>query len=73
MDDREERALGALASMVKQFLEERPDELVESDAMGAGERAIHALSEFGYGKGHCRPYLRALDRCRPRALPVGFR
>ncbi len=48
MDDRQKRALGALASMAKQYLEKRPDNLLDSDAMGAGERAISALAEFGY-------------------------
>jgi hypothetical protein len=48
MDDRQKRALGALASMVRQYLEKRPDNLLDSDAMGAGERAIDALAEFGY-------------------------
>ncbi|MEK1928685.1 MAG: hypothetical protein AAAC47_02660 [Pararhizobium sp.] len=48
MDDRQKRALGALASMVRQYLEKRPDNLLDSYAMTAGERAIGALAEFGY-------------------------
>ncbi|UXN66074.1 hypothetical protein N8E89_22905 (plasmid) [Phyllobacterium sp. A18/5-2] len=34
--------------MVRQHLEKRPDNLLDSDAMAAGERAIGALAEFGY-------------------------
>ena len=48
MDDREKRALGAMALMVKQYLEVRPDGLIDSLAMTAGERAIGSLSDFGY-------------------------
>lgn len=33
---------------VRQYLEKRPDNLLDSDAMAAGERAIGALAEFGY-------------------------
>lgn len=48
MDDDVKRAIGALASMVKPYLEECPDGLVDSLAMSAGEHAIAALSEFRY-------------------------
>ena len=48
MDDRQNLALKALALMVKQYLEERPDGLVDNHAMSAGERAFEALAAFGY-------------------------
>ena len=63
MDDRQKRALGALASMAKQYLEKRPDNLLDSDAMGAGERAISALAGVWlYGRSRCWPYIWTLDR-----------
>lgn len=34
--------------MVRQYLEERPDGLVDNYAMSAGELAIEALAAFGY-------------------------
>ncbi|KOF13547.1 hypothetical protein AC244_30340 [Ensifer adhaerens] len=33
--------------MVRQYLEERPDGLMDSYAMSAGEHAIEALADFG--------------------------
>ncbi|NBB49482.1 hypothetical protein GVN24_14455 [Rhizobium sp. CRIBSB] len=48
MEDRENPAIGALALMVMQYLEEHPDGLVDSLAMSAGEHAIAALSELGF-------------------------
>ncbi|MGN7736106.1 hypothetical protein [Ensifer sp. 22564] len=48
MDDRQKLALSALARMVRQYLEERPDGLVDNHAMSAGEQAIEALAAFGY-------------------------
>ncbi|MCK3779664.1 hypothetical protein MZK49_23490 [Ensifer sesbaniae] len=48
MDNRQMLALSALARMVRQYLEERPDGLVDSYAMSAGERAFEALAAFGY-------------------------
>lgn len=48
MEDRQKLAFKALASMVRQYLEERPDGLVDNYAMSAGELAIEALAAFGY-------------------------
>lgn len=48
MDDRQKRALGALASMVQQYLQKREDGLLDSLAMSAGEHAIAALAQYGY-------------------------
>ncbi len=48
MDDRQKLALKALALMVKQYLEERPDSLVDNHAMSAGKCAFEALAAFGY-------------------------
>lgn len=48
MDDREKLVLAALAHMVDQYLEERPDGAVDNYAMSAGEYAFEALQEYGY-------------------------
>jgi hypothetical protein len=49
MDERQKRALGALASMVRQYLSEDPDRnALDSMAMSAGEEAIGVLAEYGY-------------------------
>jgi hypothetical protein len=47
MDDRQKLALKALALMVRQYLEERPEGLVDNYAVSAGEYAIEALTAFG--------------------------
>lgn len=45
----EKRALGALASMVRQYLREFEDTgLLDSLAQSAGEHAISVLAEYGY-------------------------
>lgn len=49
MDDRQKQALGALASMVRQYLREDSERCaLDSLAMSAGEHAISALAEYGY-------------------------
>jgi len=48
VDERQKRALGALASMVDHYLPTHDDGLVNSLAMSPGEHAIAALAEFGY-------------------------
>ncbi|RFB79047.1 hypothetical protein [Methylovirgula sp. 4M-Z18] len=48
MEDREKRALGALASMVRQYVYQHHDGVIDSGAMSAAEHAIGALSEYGY-------------------------
>lgn len=48
MDNREEVALAALARMVDQYLEKRPDGMIDNYAMSAGESALEALSAYGY-------------------------
>ncbi len=48
MDEREQRAVGALAAMVGQYLRATPDGLLDSYAMSAGEGAIEVLAEYGY-------------------------
>ncbi len=46
MDAREKRLLTALVNMVEQYLG-RDENDVDSQCMGAGERAIKALEEYG--------------------------
>jgi len=48
VDNREEVALAALARMVDQYLEKRPDGMIDNYAMSAGESALEALSAYGY-------------------------
>jgi len=48
MDDREKRALGALAMMVRQFVRENDERGLDSTASSAEEHAITALAEYGY-------------------------
>ncbi|MGP4691854.1 hypothetical protein [Agrobacterium cavarae] len=48
MDDREKLALAALARMVDQYLEKRPDGTIDNYSMSAGEDAFEALQEYGY-------------------------
>lgn len=49
MDDRQKRAVGALASMVRQYLsQDRERQAIDSVAISAGEHAICSLAEYGY-------------------------
>ncbi|MNL25231.1 hypothetical protein D3C87_1467060 [compost metagenome] len=48
MEESRERTLAALALMVDQYLERRPDGFLDSYAMTAGEQAITILGEHGY-------------------------
>lgn len=48
MDNREKVALAALARMVDQYLEKRPDGMIDNYAMSAGESAFGALYAYGY-------------------------
>jgi hypothetical protein len=47
MTERERRLLVALTSMVDQYLEPNHEGLVDNKSMGAGEKAILVLAEFG--------------------------
>jgi hypothetical protein len=48
MDEREKQLLQALVCMVEQYLEVRDDDLLDSHAMTAGEKAIEALAVYGF-------------------------
>lgn len=51
MDDRKKRAMGALASIVRQYLREDEDRhALDSIAMSAGEHAIYSLAGYGYNE-----------------------
>jgi len=47
MDEREKQLLEALVCMVGQYLPRRENDLLDSHAMTAGERAIKALARYG--------------------------
>ena len=47
MDNREKRLLAALAAMAYQYLHRQKEDILDSDAMDAGEHAILVLAEYG--------------------------